>query len=117
MAVPMASLAAGAPAAVVAVSAVCAGASMMLGNSLWESTLQRNVPPEALSRVSSYDWFGSIAFTPLGLILWGPLSELIGISAALWVACALLLVSSLAMVAVRDIRRLTWATPSRAPAG
>ena len=117
MAVPMATLAAGAPAAVVAVSAVCAGASMMLGNSLWESTLQRNVPPEALSRVSSYDWFGSIAFTPLGLILWGPLSELIGISAALWAAAALLLVSSLAMVAVRDIRRLTWATPSRAPAG
>ena len=117
MAVPMATLAAGAPAAVVAVTAVCAGASMMLGNSLWESTLQRNVPPEALSRVSSYDWFGSIAFTPLGLILWGPLSELIGISAALWAAAALLLVSSLAMVAVRDIRRLTWATPSRAPAG
>ena len=54
---------------------------------------------------------------PLGLILWGPLSALIGISAALWVACALLLVSSLAMLSVADIRRLTWATPSRTPAG
>jgi hypothetical protein len=32
------------------------------------------------------------------------------------VACALLLVSSLAMLAVRDIRRLTWAAPSRTPA-
>jgi MFS family permease len=117
MVVPMALLAAGAPAALVALGATGAGASMMLGNSLWESTLQRKVPPEALSRVSSYDWFGSFAFNPLGLILWGPLSALIGISAALWVACALLLVSSLAMLSVADIRRLTWATPSRTPAG
>ena len=73
MVVPMALLAAGAPAVLVALGATGAGASMMLGNSLWESTLQRNVPPEALSRVSSYDWFGSFAFNPLGLILWGPL--------------------------------------------
>jgi len=115
MAVPMALLAAGSPAALVAVGAVGAGASMMLGNSLWESTLQRNVPPEALSRVSSYDWFGSIAFTPVGLILWGPLSDLIGIPAALWVACALLLVSSVAMISVADIRRLTWARPDPSP--
>ena len=116
MAVPMALLAAGAPAALVAVGAVGAGASMMLGNSLWESTLQHNVPPEALSRVSSYDWFGSIAFTPIGYILWGPLADLIGIQAALWAACALLLVSNLAMLSVADIRRLTWARPDPSPA-
>ena len=95
---------------IVAVGATGAGASMMLGNSLWESTLQRNVPAEALSRVSSYDWFGSIAFNPIGLILWGPLSELVGIHTALWIAGALLVVSSAAMLSVADIRRLTWAT-------
>ena len=116
MVVPMALLAAGAPAALLAVGAAGAGASMMLGNSLWESTLQRNVPAEALSRVSSYDWFGSIAFTPLGFIVWGPLADLIGIPAALWAACALLFVSTLAMLSVGDIRRLTWATPDPSPA-
>jgi hypothetical protein len=98
----------------VALVATGAGASMMLGNSLWESTLQRNVPPEALSRVSSYDWFGSIAFNPVGLILWGPLAELVGIHTALWIAAALLIVSTAAMLSVADIRRLTWAEPAAA---
>jgi hypothetical protein len=29
---------------------------MMLGMSVWESTLQRHIPAESLSRVSSYDF-------------------------------------------------------------
>ncbi|MGZ6642987.1 MAG: MFS transporter [Solirubrobacteraceae bacterium] len=106
MAVPMGMLAAGVPAGALAAVATCAGGSMMLGNSLWESTLQRHVPPESLSRVSSYDWFGSIALTPVGLMLWGPLSDVIGIEASLWAACALVLVAHLAMLAVGDIRRV-----------
>ena len=39
---------------------------MMLGNTVWESTLQAHVPAESLSRVSAYDWFGSLAFSALG---------------------------------------------------
>ena len=31
-----------------------------------EALPQRHVPPAALSRVSAYDWFGSLAFQPLG---------------------------------------------------
>ena len=61
---------------------------MMLGNAVWESTLMRHVPDESLSRVSAYDWFGSLAFQPLGLAIWGPIAALIGISPALWVAFA-----------------------------
>ena len=37
---------------------------MMFGNTVWESALQRHIRPEALSRVSAYDWFGSFAFAP-----------------------------------------------------
>jgi hypothetical protein len=33
--------------------------------------LQRHIPDEWLSRVTSYDWFGSFAFYPLGLAAWG----------------------------------------------
>ncbi len=44
----------------------------MFGNTVWESALQRHIRPEALSRVSAYDWFGSLAFAPLGLAIWGP---------------------------------------------
>lgn len=109
MAIPMALLAAGAAPTLLAVGATGAGASTMLGNSLWESTLQRHVPPAALSRVSSYDWFGSLAFNPLGLILWGPVAAAVGVHEALWVASALLVVSNVAMLAVADIRRVAWA--------
>jgi hypothetical protein len=79
---------------------------MMLGGSIWESTLQRRVPPESLSRVSSYDWFGSLAFRPLGLIIWGPIAAAIGIHTALWVAAVLLLTTILAPLAVREVRTM-----------
>ena len=79
---------------------------MMLGNAVWESTLMRHVPGESLSRVSAYDWFGSLAFQPLGLVIWGPIAALIGISAALWVATglALLTTSWLLGPAIRNLR-------------
>jgi hypothetical protein len=63
--------------------------------------------------VSAYDWFGSLAFYPLGLALWGPISDQIGIYPSLWLAFALLTVTLLAMFAVKDIYRLTNAPPSR----
>ena len=71
------------------VGALLGGVAMMLGNSVWESTLQAHVPEESLGRVSAYDWFGSLAFNPVGMAIWGPIAALIGISPALWLAAAL----------------------------
>ena len=78
----------------------------MLGNTMWETTLQRHVPSESLSRVSSYDWFGSLALDPIGLAIWGPIAGVIGIEASLWTACGLLVAGALALFAVPEIRRL-----------
>jgi hypothetical protein len=64
------------------------------------------VPPESLSRVSAYDWFGSLAFQPLGLAIWGPVSAAIGITAALWIAAGGWAVVTALLVSVRDIRTL-----------
>jgi MFS family permease len=86
---PLALLAAGVPVPLLAVAALVAGVGMMLGNTVWESTLQREIPGEALGRVSAYDWFGALAFKPLGLALWGPVAVAIGVSSALWLAFAL----------------------------
>ncbi|HLM09826.1 MAG TPA: MFS transporter, partial [Thermoleophilaceae bacterium] len=83
---PLLFLAAAAPAPVLACSAFLSGIALMLGMSVWQSTLQRYVPDESLSRVSAYDWFGSFAFYPLGLALWGVLAGAIGIHPALWIA-------------------------------
>jgi MFS family permease len=101
---PLAFLAAAAPAVLLGVAAFLSGVGLMLGNSVWESTLQRNIPDESLSRVSAYDWFGSFAFYPLGLALWGGLAGAIGVHSALWVAFGLLTVSAATLLAVSDIR-------------
>jgi MFS family permease len=105
-AAPLAMLGAGVPAALVGFGALLAGAGMMLGGSIWESTLQRRVPAESLSRVSSYDWFGALAFRPAGLIVWGPIAAAIGVHTALWVAAVLLLTTILAPLAVRQVRTM-----------
>jgi MFS family permease len=108
---PLAFLAAAAPVPVLACAAFVSGIGLMLGMSVWESTLQRHVPAESLSRVASYDWFGSLAFRPLGLALWGPLAGAIGISTALWIAFWLLAVTVVSLLALPDTRRFQ-AAPS-----
>lgn len=52
---------------------------MVLGNVIWESMLQSEVPRDLLGRVSSVDWFASLGLSPLGLILAGSLSAAIGV--------------------------------------
>jgi MFS family permease len=89
----------------VAIGAFFAGFGGSIFGVLWETTLQREVPPAALSRVSAYDWFGSTATLPIGFALVGPLSHALGISGALWLGAAVALASSAAIVAVPDVRR------------
>lgn len=105
-ALPLAFLAAAPPVVPIACAALLAGAGTALAISVWESTLQRRIPEESLSRVSSYDWFGSLAFAPLGLAIWGPVAAAVGVGASLWVAFGLAAASTLALIAVPDIRRV-----------
>ena len=91
---------------VVALGAVVAELGLMLSVTLWESTLQRHVAPEVLSRVSAYDWFGSMALTPVGLALWGPIAAALGYGNALWLAFGLNLLGVAAILGVPEVRRL-----------
>jgi MFS family permease len=103
---PLACLAALPPLPVIAFGALVGGAGMSLAIAVWESTLQRRVPGESLSRVSSYDWFASLAFYPLGLAIWGPIAAAIGTSSSLWVAFGAAVASTLALLCVPDVRHL-----------
>jgi len=103
---PLALLALHAPAAVVAVGGFLAGGGNMVFNSLWETTLQKHVPAVALSRVSAYDWFGSLAFQPLGLAIAGPLAAAAGTSTALWIAAAGTLVVTGMCASTPSVRNL-----------
>jgi predicted MFS family arabinose efflux permease len=106
LALPMALLAVHAPALLIAAGALVAGGGNMIFNSLWETALQRHIPPTALSRVSAYDWFGSLAFQPLGLIAAGPVAVAIGTGATLWIAAAGVLAMAVLAVATPSVRRL-----------
>jgi predicted MFS family arabinose efflux permease len=106
LALPMALLALQAPVALIAAGALLAGGGNMIFNSLWETSLQQHIPASALSRVSAYDWFGSLAFQPLGLVLAGPAAAAIGISTTLWVATAVTLAMAVLVIATPSVRQL-----------
>jgi MFS family permease len=102
----MALLALHAPAPAIAAAQAIGGIGMGFFGAVWQTTLQQHVPEEALSRVSAWDWMGSLAFLPLGLILAGPVSNAIGISTTLWISVGYLIASTLAVLLVPSVRNL-----------
>jgi len=103
---PIVLLAFPSPTAVVAAGAFVAGSSVSLAEVLYETTLAQNVPQEALSRVTAYDWLGSLALEPIGLALVGPLAAGIGIPTTLWLGAAMMTLCLLAVISVPSVRRL-----------
>ena len=106
LALPTALLALRAPVVVIAAGALLAGGGNMIFNALWETALQQHIPPAALSRVSAYDWFGSLAFQPLGLVIAGPAAVAFGAGTTLWIASGGILAMALLAVATPSVRRL-----------
>ncbi len=102
-----------APVLAIALGACASGAVVSLSDILHETVMALRIPPEALSRVSAYDWFGSLALEPLGLALVGPLAAGLGTSTTLWAAVAVILVCQIAVLCVGSVRRLE--IPDRDP--
>ena len=69
--------------AVVAVAAAIGFGASGFSNAVWFTALQERIPRDALSRVSSFDWLGSVALQPAGFALAGPLAAAIGVPATL----------------------------------
>ena len=46
----------------------------------WITALAERIPPDRLSRVSSYDWMVSLGLLPVGYLLAGPLADAVGAS-------------------------------------
>ena len=102
----MLSLAVPLPLLMLMLAACATGIAMDLFYALWLTTLHMHVPHDALSRVGSYDAFGSLVFAPIGLFLAGPLTHLIGAkSALLWVG-AFALVTCLIPLFSHEVRTL-----------
>ncbi|HEY3578034.1 MAG TPA: MFS transporter [Gaiellaceae bacterium] len=95
-------------------AATGAGFAFALGSVVWDTTLQRAIPPEKLARVASYGWMGAMVFLPAGYALAGPISMLIGLKAYLLVAAGWIVVSTLFVVRLRAVREVGLEEPTDA---
>jgi MFS family permease len=97
-------LAAGVGTVPIALGTLLAGGGIMIGNALWETTLQEQIPRALLSRVTAYDWFGSLVGQPLGYALVGPAVAAVGDTATLAVAGTTTLAANLIVLSLPSIR-------------
>jgi MFS family permease len=64
---------------VMAVATFVVGFTGAVAMVIWGTLLQRRVPPHLLGRVSSLDFFVSLAFMPVSMAVAGPAGELLGV--------------------------------------
>jgi predicted MFS family arabinose efflux permease len=102
------------PVEVLAPAAALAGFAFSYGTVVWETTMQRAVPPDRLSRVSAYNWMAAMAFLPLGYAIAGPVAMAVGVRTSLLVGAAWIVASSAAVTRVRGVREAASARPPEA---
>ncbi|MEN9735581.1 MAG: hypothetical protein RL129_291 [Actinomycetota bacterium] len=89
--------------------AICAfmwGIVLDLWASIWPTALQRTVPRETLSRISSFDAMGSLLLRPIGLAIAGPISSWLGIPRAMELAAAITVAMVIFMLSVPEVWKM-----------
>jgi MFS family permease len=94
------------PLAAICAASFCLGVFVEMMMVQWTVTMVRNIPPEKLARVSSYDVLGTVMAMPAGALIAGPLGSAIGTSRAEYAAAgAIVLAAALALIP-REIRTI-----------
>jgi MFS family permease len=93
----------GLPVALLVSAFLLAGLGLALFSIWWETALAERVPPHTLSRVTAYDWMGSLALLPLGYVLAGPLGEAFGAVEVLAAGSLIALVALVGALFVREV--------------
>lgn len=81
------------------------GSLSSAANVIWGTLLQRRVPPALLGRVSSLDFFVSLALMPLSMALAGPVGEAIGFRATFAIAAFVPPVLAVVAIVAARLRR------------
>jgi hypothetical protein len=97
---------------VIAVGALVSGIGVSIFSTLWVTTMQREIPSEILSRVSAYDWFGSLVFLPIGMALIGPVEHVLGLKPTIIGAAVLLVAFIGATLLVPSVVQMRAPVPS-----
>lgn len=88
------------------VLALGAGWGVAVFGVLWTTALAERIPPGALSRVSAFDWMGSLALLPVGYALAGPVGNALGTGEVLVGGGLLALAISVAVLLAPGVRGL-----------
>ncbi|MFG2396609.1 MFS transporter [Streptomyces lydicus] len=110
LALPSAALAVPLPAAGLTPLMFGTGIAVEVFAVTWMMALHQEIPEEKFSRVSSYDWLGSLAMVPVATALAGPVQDLIGRTTALWCCAAVITLLTAAVLCVPEVRHLTRRT-------
>ncbi|MGP2440059.1 MFS transporter [Streptomyces sp. JW3] len=106
LALPSAALALTAPVGVLCAVMLVTGVSIEVFGVSWMTALHQEVPEEKLSRISAYDWFGSVALVPAATALAGPSESAFGRTESLWGCAVLVVLVTAAVLGVPDVRNL-----------
>ncbi|MFF7633365.1 MFS transporter [Kitasatospora sp. NPDC008050] len=115
-ALPAATLAAGAPLAVLGGAMFASGVGGTVYGVCWMIALQQEIPAASFSRVAAYDWCGSVALAPVGTMAAAPLAGGLGLNGALWACAGGMTLLSLLVLAVPEVRQLSRMTADPPPA-
>jgi MFS family permease len=92
-----------------------AGVAVSLFFTLWDLSIQEQVPPNAVARVSSYDFTVSVGLMPIGLAAAGPISDALGLHTTLRAMSLVGVAAALLWLTVPAVRRVERPVPAPAP--
>ncbi|WP_455359515.1 MFS transporter [Streptomyces sp. SYSU K21746] len=110
LALPSAALAIPLPVGGLAAVMFVSGVAIEVFGVSWMTTMHQEIPEEKFSRVSAYDWFGSVGMVPLATALAGPAESVFGRREALWGCAGLVVLATAAVLLVPEVRQLTRRT-------
>jgi len=94
--------------AIIMVGAFLFGITLDLWGTLWSTALQRKVPRDSLSRVSSFDAMGSLMFRPIGLAIAAPLSTLLGIETFIYILAVITVFAIVLPLSNSEVRNMSY---------
>ncbi|MFB6726255.1 MFS transporter [Kribbella sp. NPDC056345] len=107
LALPLIALGTSAPLPLVVLSAVCAGIATDIFGVLWDTLMQTEVPAEALSRVSSYEYLIALSLKPAGAVFAGYVAAGLGPAAGLLLFGGLILFATAGALVAPAVRHHT----------
>jgi hypothetical protein len=107
IALPLAALSGPLPAAAIALAWAIGMGSVALGNTWWETTLQRDIPPSVYARVRSYDLLVSFIFMPLGMVVFPLIARTAGYGWTLLGAAVVCAATNLVVALVPGVQQVS----------